>query len=323
MSRLGPGSPARIARTITAFSCGVPPLTRLGRGDGDPDVGGLDDVPAQGISLDLHHVGRAGRAELVQAVGAGHYQRAVGVQTRERPGDEVERARGRRRRRAAGARPPGSSAGPSRLKIVRTPSALRTGTTWRVAAWWAGANMKPKPVSSIERATPSGPTSSRAPSASSTSAEPLSPVAERLPCLATAQPAPGGDQRGGRRDVERRAARRRCRRCRRGRGARAAPASRAARIVSARPASSSSVSPFVRSADQDRRDLRLGRLAGHDPVEHLGRLLAREIPPRGERVDRGCEDVLRHGVERRVCGLFAADARAQSPPDFGRRPNGP
>src|ERR671928_235763 len=50
--------------------------------------------------------------------------------------------------------------------------------------------MKPKPARSMHCATASGLRSMRTPSASSTSAEPDSPVAERLPCLATAQPAP-------------------------------------------------------------------------------------------------------------------------------------
>src|SRR4051812_41206370 len=86
--------------------------------------------------------------------------------------------------------PAGLVSGPRKLKIVRTASSLRTGTTKRVAPWWAGANMKPKPTSSMQRATATGVRSMRTPSASSTSAEPDSPVAERLPCLATAQPAP-------------------------------------------------------------------------------------------------------------------------------------
>src|SRR4051794_31290854 len=86
--------------------------------------------------------------------------------------------------------PAGFVSGPRKLKIVRTASSLRTGTTKRVAPWWAGANMKPKPTSAMQRATASGLRSIRTPRASSTSAEPERPVAERLPCLATAQPAP-------------------------------------------------------------------------------------------------------------------------------------
>ncbi len=35
------------------------------------------------------------------------------------------------------------------LKIVRTPSSLRTGATFFIAGWWLGANMKPMPVSSM------------------------------------------------------------------------------------------------------------------------------------------------------------------------------
>ncbi len=50
--------------------------------------------------------------------------------------------------------------------------------------------MKPKPVSSMHRPTPAASRSIRAPSASSRSAEPDGLRAERLPCLATAQPAP-------------------------------------------------------------------------------------------------------------------------------------
>src|SRR3954447_5913732 len=86
--------------------------------------------------------------------------------------------------------PAGFVSGPRKLKIVRTASSLRTGITNRVAPWWAGANMNPKPTSLIHRATASGLRSIRTPSASSTSAEPLRPVAERLPCLATAHPCP-------------------------------------------------------------------------------------------------------------------------------------
>src|SRR3954470_750797 len=86
--------------------------------------------------------------------------------------------------------PAGLVSGPRKLKIVRTASSLRTGITNRVAPWWAGANMNPKPTSLIHRATASGLRSIRTPSASRTSAEPDRPVAERLPCLATAHPCP-------------------------------------------------------------------------------------------------------------------------------------
>ena len=96
-------------------------------------------------------------------------------------------------------------------------------------------------------ATASGARSIRTPSASSTSALPDSPVAERLPCLATAQPAPAAISAAvvetlkvwrpppvpavsirSVRPVSTGAAKR--------------------RIVAARPTSSSTVSPFVRSA---------------------------------------------------------------------------
>src|SRR2546423_3091254 len=50
--------------------------------------------------------------------------------------------------------------------------------------------MKPKPTSSMQAATSPGSSSMLAPRASSTSAEPLGLLAERLPCFATLQPAP-------------------------------------------------------------------------------------------------------------------------------------
>jgi hypothetical protein len=37
------------------------------------------------------------------------------------------------------------------LKMVRTPSSLRTGATFFIAGWWLGANMKPMPVSAMQR----------------------------------------------------------------------------------------------------------------------------------------------------------------------------
>src|SRR3954447_10018155 len=107
--------------------------------------------------------------------------------------------------------------------------------------------MKPKPTSRMHRATPSGFRSIRTPSASSRSAEPDSPVAERLPCLATAQPAPVAISAAvvdtlnvGRPPpvpaVSISASRLAC------------TGTANARMVRARPSISSTVSPFVRKA---------------------------------------------------------------------------
>ena len=86
--------------------------------------------------------------------------------------------------------------------MVRTPSSLRTGAACFIAGWWLGANMKPTPTVSIDRAICSGVRSSFAPSASSTSALPLREDTERLPCLATFAPAAARDERRRGRDVE-------------------------------------------------------------------------------------------------------------------------
>src|SRR4051812_30181367 len=145
------------------------------------------------------------------------------------------------------AAPAGLVSGPRKLKIVRTASSFRTGTTKRVAWWCAGANMKPKPAPRMHSATPSGPRSMRAPRASSRSALPDRLVALRLPCLATAQPAPAAmiaavveTLKVGRPPpvpaVSSRSSRPHSTRVAR------------ARIVRASPASSSPVSPLARSA---------------------------------------------------------------------------
>src|SRR3954451_12302649 len=107
--------------------------------------------------------------------------------------------------------------------------------------------MKPKPTWAMQRATAPGARSMRAPSASSTSADPLSPVALRFPCLATAQPAPAAISAAVVETLK---------------VVRPPPvpavSSRSlrshstgvasSRMVEASPASSSTVSPFVRSA---------------------------------------------------------------------------
>src|SRR5690606_16485343 len=54
------------------------------------------------------------------------------------------------------AAPAGLVSGPRMLKIVRTPSSRRTAATFFMAPWWAGANMKPMPVASMDSATWAG-----------------------------------------------------------------------------------------------------------------------------------------------------------------------
>ena len=50
-----------------------------------------------------------------------------------------------------------------------------------------------------------------------------------------------------------------------------------ARMARAAPTISSTVSPFMRSADQQAADLRRRRLAVHDEADHLGHLVGAEI----------------------------------------------
>ena len=73
--------------------------------------------------------------------------------------------------------------------MVRTPSSRRIGATFFMAGWWLGANIKPTPTSSIQRAIASGARLMCTPSASITSALPLLLLTLRPPCLLTRAPA--------------------------------------------------------------------------------------------------------------------------------------
>src|SRR6218665_1402859 len=83
----------------------------------------------------------------------------------------------------------GLVSGPRMLKMVRTPSSLRTGATFFIAGWCLGANMKPMPTSAMHRAMASGARWMWMPRASITSALPLLLETLRPPCLLTLAPA--------------------------------------------------------------------------------------------------------------------------------------
>ena len=145
------------ARVIAALSLGraAGDVARARAGASPTSSGATRSASIAPPSTSTTCVG-ARRAHLVQAVRAGHYQRPVGAQARQRARDRARGTPGRRRRSPGACAPAGLVSGPRKLKIVRTASSLRTGTTKRVAPWWAGANMKPKPTSSMQRATASG-----------------------------------------------------------------------------------------------------------------------------------------------------------------------
>ena len=89
------------------------------------------------------------------------------------------------------------------LKIVRTPSSLRTGAACFIAGWWFGANMKPMPVSSIAlRDLLRASASMFAPSASSTSALPDLRRHRAAAVLRHARAGGRGDEHRRGRDVE-------------------------------------------------------------------------------------------------------------------------
>src|SRR5918994_23175 len=201
--------------------------------------------------------------------------------------------------------PAGLVSGPRKLKIVRTASSLRTGTTKRVAPWWAGANMNPKPACSMQRATASGARSIRTPSASRTSAEPDRPVAERLPCLATAHPAPAAMSAAV---VETLKVWRpppvpavsiRSPRV----AAETVTGEAKRRMVEARPTSSSTVSPFVRNA------MSTAAVSGSDALPAM--ISASTAPPKARGGGLGPEEAAEGGPPRLGEAAHDLDAHAR------------
>ena len=83
----------------------------------------------------------------------------------------------------------GLVSGPRILKMVRTPRSLRIGTTFFIAGWWLGANIKPTPSVLMHCPTAAEVRLSFTPRASSTSALPDLLLTLRLPCFAILAPA--------------------------------------------------------------------------------------------------------------------------------------
>src|SRR5215210_3297712 len=188
-SRSGPGSPSRMRRVVAALASGVPPPMASGSARASPTSSGATSYvrsspPSTSTTRVVAEVLISSRPSALETTSA------RSAPSRASAPAIVSRNAGSETPMTWRVAPAGFVSGPRKLKMVRTASSLRTGITYRVAPWWAGANMKPKPASSMQRATASGRRSMRTPSASSRSAEPDSPVAERLPCLATEHPAP-------------------------------------------------------------------------------------------------------------------------------------
>ena len=94
------------------------------------------DEPLRGRAVgDLDHPGAGAERELVEAVLGGDHQRPLAAEPDQRLGDRLlVVAVGDPEQLPVGAGRIGQR--PEQLKIVRTPSALRAGITWAIAAWW-------------------------------------------------------------------------------------------------------------------------------------------------------------------------------------------
>ena len=151
----------------------------------------------------------------------------------------------------------------------------------------------------MQLATAAGARSMRAPSASSRSAEPDLLVAERLPCLATAQPAPAAISAAVVETLNELRP--------------AAGAGGVEQIVAFSGHMGGESTHRARQAgdllhrlplgpqgDEEAGDLRLGDLSVHDLSEHLGCLLGAQVRARGERIDRSCQGRVGHQLSRKL-----------------------
>ncbi len=188
-SRSAPGPPSSTRRATPAFFSGVPAATASRGALASPTDSGVtrwaSSRPSRSSTTRVgpETLSSSSPSSLDTTSACSHPSspRAPATMSRKRPSETPISCR---------VAPAGLVRGPRKLKIVRTASSFRTPATCFIAGWWLGANMNPNPTSSMQRATSRGPRSMRAPSASSTSADPDRPVAERLPCFATLQPAP-------------------------------------------------------------------------------------------------------------------------------------
>src|SRR6266545_3445097 len=185
-SRVGPRPPSSTRRAMSAFARASPPW-RAGAGQGSSPASSGRTVNVR-ISRPSNEVTRVGPHKDISSIPDPWttHARATPSRRRQPARNSVSSGRGTPTICADGTA--GLVRGPRRLKAVRIPSSFRGPTAWRVEAWKPGAKRKVQPTSSRQRWTTSTGASIRTSSASSTSALPQLPLAERLPCLATGTP---------------------------------------------------------------------------------------------------------------------------------------
>src|ERR1700716_3552706 len=153
-SRRGPASPARIARVVAAFSSGVPPATASGAAAPRPTSPG--STPYRSMLWPLTSTTWVRPPVLISSSPSSlDTTSALSTPSCASAPAIVSRKAGSATPTSWRVAPAGLVSGPRKLKIVRTANSRRTGTTKRVAWWWTGANMKPKPTSRTQSATAS------------------------------------------------------------------------------------------------------------------------------------------------------------------------
>ena len=90
MSRYGVRAPSSTARSSAALWAGSPPRTSSGRARARPDLLRRDRERPQRAVLQRRHMGRAGRGDLVEAVGPVHGPDALGAKLLESLGERFE-----------------------------------------------------------------------------------------------------------------------------------------------------------------------------------------------------------------------------------------
>src|SRR5216683_3186053 len=147
---------------------------RLDRGVRQSQLGRVELI-FLALPIDLDHERGGHHRQLVHPVGRVKDDRPLHPETDQHLGHLARQLRVRH-------------TGPSTLNTVRRPRSLRGTAAKRNDGWKIGAKRNPMPASSMHLATPSGCRSIFTPSCSRTSADPHIDEAARFPCLATRAP---------------------------------------------------------------------------------------------------------------------------------------
>src|SRR5581483_4540990 len=187
MSRTGPGAPERTDRTTPALNAASPPRRSSSPAGPRPSIAGSNTVEATSPPCTTQTVDGP---VVVSSSSPSSPRNTRAEQPRSASTPAITEAiRGSATPTASAEGRAGFVSGPRLLNTVGTPSWLRVGPACRTAGWYIAANRNAIPSDDASSAEAAGGRSITTPSASSTSAAPQADDAARFPCLTIRAPA--------------------------------------------------------------------------------------------------------------------------------------